>query len=149
MSSVYLSKMFCWRIAKVIAVSIVLLGVLVACFRCLTQVQIDNVSIDDSSEWSKHFLLISGFSTIKICSHVSSRHYVDYISIVGNNRPHTWFEELGFENVYECRDPMHTITKTLPNEGIPQQVMVMTHPKLPHKIFCYLTTSGVLIYQTI
>ena len=136
-----------WRIAKVILILVLVFGVLAICFLCLTQVQIDSVSFDESSEWSKYFLSKSGFSTIRMCSHVASRQYIDHISIVGSNRPKEWFEQLGFEDVYEDETVVRTITKTLPDDGSSQRVLVMQHPMMPFAIFYYLPRMGILVYH--
>ena len=147
MSNASTRSVFAWRIAAVVSTSILLLSALGFCFVQLTQVQIDSVSFDESSEWNKYFLSKSGFSTIRICSHVAGRLYADHISIVGSNRPKAWFEQLGFEQVDDYKGFVHTITISLPDEGFPRRVVVMEHPMLPKKHFTYLPEDGILIYQ--
>lgn len=136
-----------WQRTKLIVVLALVLWALVVCFQSLTQVQIDSVSFNGHSEWNERFLSESGFSTISISSHVSSRQYTDHISIVGNHRSRAWFEQLGFEDIEELRSVVRTITQTLPGEESVQQGLVMRHPMLPHKIFYYLSATGILIYQ--
>jgi len=118
------------------------------CFFYLTQVRIHDVSFDESSQWNKYFLSESGFSTIRIHSRVSSREYSDHISIVGADRPQAWFEQLGFEVIDDDRNGfVHTITKTLPDDGSSQRVVTMEHPRRPERMFFYLPRAGILMYH--
>lgn len=140
-------KIFIWRTVASASTSLLLLSFLAFCFFQMTQRQIDSVTIDQSSEWGRYVFEQTGFSTICISSHVASRRNNDYISVVGRNRPNSWFEEMGFEGIDELEMHVNTFTDTLPDEDHPRRIVVLTHPKLQPEPISYLPNEGMLILR--
>ena len=141
------SRKITGRPVRMLLMSIVLFGGVAVCFRYLTQVQIDGVFLDMSSDWGQYVFSRSGTSPICISSHVASRRYTDKLLMVGSNRPKNWFEQLGFEDIFECDCVVRTIIQALPDEGSTQHVFVMTHPRVPNQSFIYQPKTGVMVQQ--
>jgi hypothetical protein len=67
--------------------------------------------------------------------------------MVGSNRPRSWFEQLGFEDIFECDCVVRTMVQALPEEGSTQHAFVMKHPMVPNQFFIYQPKTGVMVQQ--
>ncbi len=113
---------------------------------------VHEVTFDTSSEWGRYFLERSGFAVMKIDALRRSRQRIDYVSIVGKDRPLNWFTEMGFDEIHRTRANSAEISLTglvRVGDGNRVDAVAMTHHKATGQLFYYLPDIGVLIFSRI